>query len=196
MTGVVGSVPQALVRIDRELVAVAVGDLIPARVVELRARGRLGSVVTALSGAALSDLPPELMTPGPLRFYALGPFEGEWLGEGRGLLGAARAVAVSVELEAQSAQLCIALTGYWDAALDRERLRETWQAVATSSVGQLLGLDHPSETIRVDAEVARLVLRVRVDTPALLAGMQQLFAEDVSELLRPEGSEGSPQMAH
>jgi hypothetical protein len=170
--------------------------LIPARVVELRARGRLESVVTALEGAALSDLPPELTTPGPLRFYALGPFEGEWLGDGRGLLGAARALAASVELEGQSARLCIALTGYWDTALDRERLQEAWQAIATSSVGQLLGLDQPSEPLQVDAEVARLVLRVRVDTPSLLAGIQQLFARDVKELLGPEPSESSPQMPH
>jgi hypothetical protein len=196
LTGVVGSVPQALVRVDRELVAVAVGDLVPARVVELRARGRLASVVTALRGAALSDLPPELTTPGPLRFYALGPFEGEWLAEGGGLLGAARAVAAGVELESQNVRLCIALTGYWDPVLDRERLQEAWQAIATSSVGQLLGLDRPSEPIQVDAEVARLVLRVRVDTPSLLAGIQQLFAQDVSELLRPERAEDEARTPH
>jgi hypothetical protein len=196
LTGVVGSMPQALVRVDRDLMAVSVGDLMPARIVELRARGRLPSVATALRGAALSDLPPELTTPGPLRFYAPGPFEGEWLGEGRGLLGAARAVAASLELSGQSAELCIALTGYWDTASDRERLQEAWQVVAASSVGQLLGLDHPSEPIEVDAELARLVLRARVDAPSLLAGIQQLFAHDVGELLRSNHSEAGALMSH
>src|SRR5688572_24057053 len=56
LTGVVGSIPHALVRVDRDLMAVSVGDLTPARIVELRARGRLPNVATALTGAALSDL--------------------------------------------------------------------------------------------------------------------------------------------
>lgn len=196
LTGVVGSVPQALVRVERDLVAVAVGDLTPARVVELRARGRLASVATALKGAALSDLPPEFTTPGPLHFYAPGPFEGEWLAEGRGLLGVARAVAARLELEQEGALLSIALTGYWDTAIDRERLREAWQAIATSLVGQLLGLDHPNAPLSIDAEVTRLTLRVRVETPALLAGIQQLFAHDVGQLLRHDRSEGGAQMPH
>lgn len=194
LTGVVGSTPQALVRVDRHLVAVAVGDLMPARVVELRARGRLGSVTQALEGAALSDLPPELTTQGPLRFYAPGPFEGEWLSDGRGLLGAARAVAISLELSGQSALLCIAVSGYWDTARDGERLQEAWHDVARSSVGQLLGLEQLQAPLQVDAEVTRLVLRARLSTASLLAGIQQLFARDVSELLSPERSDSGAQL--
>lgn len=196
LTGVVGSSPQALVRVDRDLVAVAVGDLTLARVVELRARGRLASVAKALEGAALSDLPPELITPGPLRFYAPGPFEGEWLSDGRGLLGAARAVAASLELSGQSALLCIALTGYWEPARDGERLREAWHAIAGSSVGQLLGLRQLQAPLQVDAEATRLVLRARLDSTSLIAGIQQMFAREVSELFSPERSNTGAQMPH
>jgi hypothetical protein len=63
-------------------------------------------------------------------------------------------------------------------------------------VGQLLGLEHLQAPVEVEAEVTRLVLRARLDTAALLAGIQQLFEHDVSELLSPERSDSGAQLPY
>lgn len=196
VTGLVGSVPQALVRVDHHLAAVSVGDLVPARVVELRARGRLANVTRALDGAALSDLPAELTTPGPLRFYAPGPFEGEWLSDRRGLIAGASALAAALDLEAETCHLRVALTGDWEPARDREHLLQAWHALASSSVGRLLALDPPQQPAEVDASARSLVLSVRLHTRSLLAGIERLLAQDVEELLNVERSAGQLQMPH
>jgi hypothetical protein len=187
VTGLVGSVPQTLVRIDRDLVAVSVGDPMPARVVELRARGRLERVAKALQGAALSELPPELSVPRPLELYALGPFEGEWLNDGRGLLVGARAVAATVDLDAARLQLHLVLMGYWDPLLDREHLLSSWQALAASPLGRLLGLDAPSGPLGLVASETQLALSAHLDARTVFEGIQALLTGDIDELLNEPG---------
>ncbi len=193
VTGLAGSTPQALVRVDHDLMAVAVGDPTPARIVELRARGRLKSVVPALEGAALSTLPPELLTPGPLRVYALGPFEGEWLEYAHGLFGGAQAVGASLDFHDNQLQLRVVLTGHFHAD-DRQRLLASWQAVASSSLGTLLGLDQPSERVRIAASQSQLALDLRLAAAPLLSGLETLLSGDIDRLLTGAGRVSSAEL--
>ena len=193
VTGLAGSTPQALVRVDHELMAIAVGDPTPARIVELRARGRLKNVVPALQGAALSTLPPEFLSPGPLRVYALGPFQGEWLEYASGVLGGAQAVGALLDLHDNHLTLRMALTGYFHPD-DRERLLASWQAVANSSFGHLLGLDQPSEPVSIAASESQLALELRLAAQPVLSGLQTLLSGDVERLLKGAGSVGPAEL--
>jgi hypothetical protein len=187
VTGLVGSTPQALVRVDHDLMAVAVGDPTSARIVELRARGRLKSIVPALHGAALSTLPPEFLAPGPLCVYALGPFQAEWLEYAHGLLVGAQAVGAALDLHGDQLQLRVVMSGYFHAD-DRERLLGSWQAIASSSFGHLLGLDQPSEPVSIAASPNQLALDMRLAAQPLLSGLQALLSGDVDRLLNGASS--------
>lgn len=185
VTGLVGSTPEALVRLDDALVAVAVQDPMLARVVEYRARGRLSGVVPALHGAALSGLPAEFLEPGPLRMYALGPFAEHTLPEGAGLLTAATAIAAAIELEGDLLQLRIALAGSWDSERDREQLSSLWQAVSTAPLGRELSLDQPRSEPVASASDGALVLALRLDAQRVLSGLEQVGAGRLEPLLPP-----------
>jgi hypothetical protein len=185
VTGLVGSTPEALVRLDDALVAVAVQDPMLARIVEYRARGRLSGVVPALRGAALSGLPPEFLEPGPLRMYALGPFAEHTLPEGAGMLTAATAIAAAIGLEGDLLQLRIAIAGSWDSERDREQLSNLWQAVATSPLGRELSLDLPRSEPVASASGGALVLALQLDAQRVLAGLEQVGAGRLEPLLSP-----------
>lgn len=193
ITGLVGSTPQALVRLDDAVLAVAVRDPLLARIVEYRARGRLQNVTPALRGAALSSLPAELIEPGPLRVYALGPFAPEALPVGAELLAAASALAVALELQERWLSLRLVLAGSWDEAADGEPLRALWQALVSSSLGDGLGLGQTREAVAVQASPQYLQLSVALDAERVLAGLEQLAAGRLGLLLDagadPQGPE-------
>jgi hypothetical protein len=193
VTGLVGSTPEALVRLDDALVAVAVQDPMLARIVEYRARGRLSGVVPALRGAALSGLPPEFLEPGPLRMYALGPFAEQTLPEGAGMLTAAAACAAAIELEGDRLQLRIALAGSWDGERDREQLSSLWQAVSTAPLGRELSLDQPSSEPVVSASAGALVLALQLDAQRVLRGLERVGAGRVQPLLPPAAALQPPE---
>jgi len=197
VTGLVGSTPEALVRLDDAVVAVAVQDLVLARVVEYRARGQLPNVVPALHGAALSALPAEFLEPAPLAAYALGPLplgplpEGA-LAHGAGLLGAAVAVAARVQLEGKALHVRFALAGAWEDSQDPAQLLRLWQALSTSSLGQALRLDQPSAAPSTHASEQVLGLDVVLDAEPVLAGLERVAAGRWDPLLGPpSGSESS-----
>ncbi len=194
ITGLVGSTPETLVRIDDELVAVAVGDPTPARVVELRARGRLQSVAPALEGAALSGLQPELSKPSAFAFYALGPFEGQWLTSGAALLAGAEALSLMAELSGERLGVSLAVRGVWDAALDREPLLRSWQALASSPLGRVLTLDRPVEPVRVEVSESQLTLRIWLSAQPFLHGVESLLSADLDGLLGVSSPASSGQL--
>ncbi len=176
ITGLVGSTPQALVRLDDAVLAVAVRHPLLARIVEYRARGRLQDVTPALRGAALSVLPPELLEPGPLRAYVLGPLSPQDLPEGAGMVAAATAIAAALELEGQWLSLRVVLAGYWDENSDGQHLRALWQALADSPLGATLALSHTREAVTVQASRQHLQLAAMLDAERVLAGLEQLAA--------------------
>jgi hypothetical protein len=190
VSGLAGSVPEALLRIDGAAVAIAVGDPMLARIVEYRVRGRLERVVPALRGAALSRLPAELLTPGALRLYALGPFSNEAAFEagkaGSFLLAGAEAIAAAVDLEGNVVKLRLAVAGAWDAEQDRERLLGLWSVVATGPLGHALALDQPSAAAAVNATPLLLTLEVALDAERLLTGLETVAAGKLDQLLAGE----------
>jgi len=196
VSGLAGSVPEALLRIDDAAVAIAVGDPVLARIVEYRVRGRLERVVPALRGAALSRLPAELLSPGSLRMYALGPFSGAALpGDGPergGLIAGAEAVAGAVELEGNVVKLRLAVAGAWDAAQDREHLLGVWNALAASPLGHALALDQPSATVEVHATELLLTLEVALDAERLLTGLETVAAGKLDQLLQTRDGAAPP----
>ena len=149
ISGTVGLSPETLVRAPRRFVAVALGDPTPARVAALYAEGRLGRSPPALKGSALSTLPPELSR-APLRFFAPGPFAGEWGRGARGLLGVALALGVGASPEGESLRVVAVLSGRWNGE-DIAQLEAAWGDLAESSMGRLLGLDQPATPPEVTA---------------------------------------------
>ncbi len=191
VTGVVGSVPESLVRVGDDLVAIAVSDPLSARLVDLRARGRLKRWVPALGGAALSTLPKEFLEPGPCVAYALGPFDATWPGDSEGLLSATTAVAASLEV-GDAAELRLALAGRWDPEQDLKRLSALWASVADSSDGRLLGLSAAAAVVETNATAEHLFLHVALPLPALLGGLESLLSRDVQRIVEGTASPGPP----
>jgi hypothetical protein len=194
LSGVLGVVPQTLVRVRGHLVAVSVGDPTPARVVELYARGLLGRSPTALRGSALSMLPASL-SDAPLSFYAPGPFTAEWAAGARGLLGAAVALGVTARVEGESVSIQVFITGRFE-SMDAERLGSAWADLADSSMGKLLGLDGPENPPQTSATPDQLSLQVRLPVMPLASGLRAAVAADVWEMLEvpPPGHSPSPQV--
>ncbi|HKO94291.1 MAG TPA: hypothetical protein VJU61_24225 [Polyangiaceae bacterium] len=195
VSGLAGSVPEALLRIDDAALAVAVGDPVLARIVEYRVRGRLERVVPALRGAALSRLPAEMLLPGALRLYALGPFSSETLpgapGEEGGLIAAAEAMAAAVELEGNVVKVRLALAGAWDAQ-DREHLLSIWNAVAASPLGHALALDQPRTAPTASATQLLLTLELALDAERLLTGLETVAAGKLEQLLQAGDRAAAP----
>ncbi|MEY2932368.1 MAG: hypothetical protein RL033_3117 [Pseudomonadota bacterium] len=193
ITGLVGSQPQALVRLANAVLAVAVGDPLLARIVEYRARGRLRDVAPALHGAALSALPAELLEPGPLHVYVPGPFSEQALPEGAGLLTAASAVGAALEIDGAWLTLRLALPGYWDEARDAERLLALWHAFATSTLGSALGLEDTREAVSVQASAQCLQLSAALAVQRVLSGVEGLAEGRLGPLLEPAAGAQSPE---
>ncbi len=192
VTGLVGTRPEALVRVADELVAVAVGDLTLARVVELRAQRRLDKVPSAFQGAALSTLPEEALGPSSFALYLPGPLDAEWVTAGAGLLGAAHALAISIDVDEARVELQLFIAGRWDTALDGARLAERWRAFAESSLGRQLALDRPVVPLDVRASDRLLHAYTHLDASALSAGVEALLVGNLDDLLRFEDSSGAP----
>ncbi len=193
--GVIGRTPETLVRLRGQLVAVAVGDPTPALVVEAYALERLKRSPAALRGAALSTLPSD---PGdaPLVFYAPGPFGHEWVGGAHGLLDAALAVAISVKpLSGQRLQADVVLSGDWasEGPDSTSRLLATWEDLAHSSTGKLLGFNDPAAAPIISTTPKLLKLRVELRLGPLVSGLHAAVAADVAEMLDiPSAPAGKP----
>lgn len=201
--GVVGRTPETLVRLRGQLVAVAVGDPTPTRVVEAYALKRLKRSPTALDGAALSTLPDKLAE-APIVFYAPGPFKSEWVGGAHGLLGAALAVAITVSpLPGKRVRARVVLSGDWksEGPDGPSRLLATWDDLAHSSTGKLLGLDDPAAAPVLSTSDKLLSLQVELRLAPLVDGLHAAVAADVQEMLdissstKPRGRSAAPPIA-
>jgi hypothetical protein len=187
VSGTVGMTPETFVRQDRRFVAVAIGDPTPARVAQLYAEGRLGRSPPALKGSALSTLPAELAN-APLRFYAPGPFAGEWAQGARGLLGVSLALGVAAYSEGDALRVIAVLSGRWKGD-DIERVDAAWTDLAESSMGRLLGLDQPAAPPEITVSDDFLTLKVRLARLPLVTGLRAAVEADVWEFLQVPNSD-------
>jgi hypothetical protein len=208
MSGVVGRTPETLVSVDDRMIAVAVGDPTPARVVEAFARGRLKNSKPALKGSALSTL-PELMSEHLAVFYAPGPFADDWQHAAGGVLNSALALAIAVRPSGPGKlRATLLISGDWGTSGQDAgaRLIEAWNRLAQSSTGKLFGLDDESARandvtpLRPELRVAPelLTLTVEFDLAPVVRGLRAAVVADVWEILelpkRPDGvKNGQPQ---
>lgn len=186
VTGLVGSEPEALVRVDDSLVAVAVGDLTLARAVELRALGRLQRTASAFQGVSLSSLPAELLRPAAFAFYLLGPLEGPLLGDGATLLGAAHALGATLGFDGARLNVHLGVAGSWRAARDAAELASVWQRFAASALGRELALDRPLSPAEVRGSEHLLALDCALDAARFSAGLEALLMGNLGDLVAPE----------
>jgi hypothetical protein len=185
MLGVVDGEPQALVSIRGQLLALAVRDPTLARIVEAFAREQLRESPPALEGAALSTLPTRLDR-SPIRFYAPGPFDGEWSTGARGLLSIATALAVTADpVDPGKLRATVILAGDWGKPIENAtvRLSEAWEDLAGSPTGRLLGLNRPAVPPRVSAPADTLELVVELELAPIVAGLRAAVMADVWEIL-------------
>jgi hypothetical protein len=181
ISGTVGLSPEALLRVDRRFVAFAVGDPSQTKIVELYLTGRLSRSPSALRGSALREVPADFAT-APFRFYAPGPFTGEWATGAHGLLGAASAFAAAAAPEGDSLKVRAVLVGNYQGE-DLARLSSAWADLAESSMGRLTGLDRPISPPATDLGPGRLTLEVKIALAPFFAGLRAAVAADVWEML-------------
>lgn len=123
--------------------------------------------------------------------YALGPFEDAWSGAAGGLLGASLAASASLKmLENGALQVRMALLGPW--ATDQSRAarlaQSTWTDWASSSLGNLLGLDEPVSPPRIAVGPRVLTLTVTVSPEKLLSRLHNVVSSPIEDLMRDVGS--------
>jgi hypothetical protein len=184
VSGIVGATPELLVRVDDQLVAIAVGDPTPGRVVEAFARNKLRASPSALKGAALSLLarPPANAV---ATFYAPGPFTGAWAHGARGLLADTLALSISlVPVKGARGRFYIELAGDFPAA-GADELSEAFQDLAHSGLGKLLALDRLESAPVVHERAEKLLLEVELDLVPIASGLRAAVIADLSEILNP-----------
>jgi hypothetical protein len=185
VSGVVGTTPETLVRVDDRFAAVAVGSPTPARVVELFALGKLKRSPKAFLGSALKSLPVDELERAPARFYAPGPFEGEWLRAARGLLQTATALGVAAQPAGGGRiQFTVFIAGdFSDPKGDpATRLENAWNEVAQSGIGRLLAFNEPTSGPSISGTPDLLRLEVELAAKPLATGLRAAVMAEVWEI--------------
>jgi hypothetical protein len=198
ITGTRAGSPRALVAVDDRLLAYAVDDLTLARIAEAYAVRRLKSP-TALHGASLSEL-PQVADNTLVAFYAPGPFSGEWRSASGGLLGDARSLRVAVRRgEGAALRVDVVVVGEWPEADGVTKMEQAWGALASTSMGRLLGLDL-ANNIKVVADLHYLTWSADLPLEPLVAGLRAATMANVPEIFdvrgdAPAGAPAEPQPA-
>jgi len=182
ITGVIGQTPETLLTVDERVLAISVGDPVPAKIAEAYAQDRLPRSPPALRGAALGTL-PALADESVAVLFAPGPFTDEWQRAAGGLLRSATALAISVQPGAQGKlATTIYLAGAWQDSADdaARRLDAAWSTFARSSAGHLFELNEVAE---VSAESNLLRLHVELELAGLVRGLRASVLADLQQIL-------------
>ena len=191
ITGVIGQTPETLLTIDDRVLAVAVGDPLPAKITEAYAEERLKSSPSALRGSALKTL-PDLIASNAAVLVAPGPFSDEWRRAAGGLLESTVAVGIALRAIGHGKiAVTLCLSGAWQESADTaaHQLATAWTAFAQSSAGHLFTLN-PIATVSASPEL--LTLHVELQIEALVQGLKAAVMSDITGLLQlPSGAENS-----
>lgn len=186
VSGVVGKTPQSLLQFDGKLLAVAVGDPTTVRIVEAFARKKLKRSPSIFQGVALKSF-ADFAAGAPLVFLAPGPFEGRWMFGGAGLLAAASAVGIrgTPTSDGRALRVTVAIEGPWgeQGAEPVLWMEQSWQALAESSTGRLLGFHELEQAPVVRTTKDRVTLDVELELAPIVHGLRAAVAADVWEML-------------
>ena len=196
ITGVIGQTPETMLTVDERLLAISVGDPVPAKIAEAYARERLTHSPSALRGAALATL-PELTSSNVAVLFAPGPFSEEWQRAASGLLQSTTALAITAQPMANGkVATSLYLAGAWQESADdaAHRLGAAWSSLARTSAGRLFELNDVAE---VHASPELLTLRVELELAALVRGLRASVLADLSQILslppkRPKSADEKP----
>lgn len=184
-TGIIGTTPESFLALDRYGVALSVGDPTLTKIAGAFALGKLHKSPSALRGAALREL-PKTLDDEPLRFYAPGPFIGEWARGAQGLLAETTAVAIVARPE-QNGVLRVAVTALGDYGDDvnavNRKARQSYEALAQSDLGRLLGFAEPTLSPEVMAESRRVSITLFIPLQRLIDGLYTAVAANVWDML-------------
>jgi hypothetical protein len=182
VTGMVARTPESLLTVDNDFAAVSVGDPLLVRIAEGFVLERFRKAVPALKGAALATLPLELQS-APLQLYAPGPFPELWTRGAQGLLAQTFAIGIAVSLS-KPARLDVhaVMSGAFGPNVEdsRARLLKTWDAIQTSAVGHVLGLDKTTEPSKLEVQVSQATLDFSLVAEPLMKGLSAALSADAA----------------
>jgi hypothetical protein len=158
----------------------------PARAAELFALRKLAKAKPALAAPPLTSA-AKVLGDAPIRVLFPGPFEGQWATALGGLLRAATAVGVAATPDgAGSLRIRVAvLGGFGDKGPQAaEKLGAAVDMVASSSLGRLAGLDHPTGAFHAEGTAESATLEGRVDALAMARGIRAATSAQISEMMK------------
>jgi hypothetical protein len=186
--GRVGEQAEQVAVFGRAGVGVERGAFGPLRAAVYFAEGKLRRARPSLRAEPLAAA-EKVVGDSPLRWFAPGPFEGEWAAGLGGLLGATTAVAAALRVPAEGMAETIAvrvvLTGAWggDTQAAADRLAASFRVLASDPLGRLTGVDHPIDGPHVTGDAAALQLDVALDARALSRGLNAATDASVAQIM-------------
>ncbi len=178
-----------LVTFGREAVGLESGRFGPLRIAELYAQGKLHKAKPALQSEPLARIAALLGDDAALRFFAVGPFEGEWEGALGGLLRASTGIGISLASRpggnGQLRAVGVVLGDYDKAPEDAARRFGAMVDVilAKNALGRMLGLDTPIESPRASALPGALRVAAVFDGTRLARGLHTALDAEISEIM-------------
>lgn len=177
---------EQLAILGHDAAALETGHLGPLRAALAFAAGKLHRAQPALRADPLARA-ASLLGDAPARFFAPGPFEGEWASGLGGLLRATTAAAAGAwPLPTGDLVFRLYLLGAWgdDAPAAAERLRAAFELLANDPLGKLIGADRPRSGPSARSTPGSLTLEFSLDALTLGRGLSAATAGTVADIMR------------
>jgi hypothetical protein len=195
--GHVGTQSRALASIGRNVALFQYGGNRrrgQARIALLYAQGKLKRFPRLLEAQAFSSA-RRALEDAPALFAMVGPFEGDYASAVRGLLAQASALLVALQPDARGGLLLqVRLVGDFSQAtpLAKRLLHLSWNDLATSDLGHLLGLQRSKDGPQIEWSNGTLGLRCRLNGRAFLRGLADITAASIQNIMKPLPQDSPP----